>query len=333
MATKRFKMKAALSKALSLGKYRRLQQTTTPRGAFAVLAIDHRGPLRRALAQEPGVTDLDAALADLKVDIVRALGGVSSAVLLDPETGLEPCVTQGALPGQTGLLVALDTGSTGDPARLETSLVPGWDAGRIAASGAAGVKLLVYYHPDAPNAAEVEQLVADVGRDCARHEMPLFLEPLSFDPRSPGTPLPSTERRRVVIESARRLTALGVDVLKAEFPVAVKEVPDEAVWREVCEELTAASRAPWVLLSAGVSYEVFVRQAAVACEAGASGIMAGRAVWKEAVTLPRPERRQWLGRVARERMERLRALVEGQARSLLESADQNSLKPAPAAHP
>lgn len=293
----------------SLGKLRRLQQAATPRGTFGVLAIDHRGPLRRALAGVDGVSDVETALVELKVDIVRALAGSSSAVLLDPETGVEPCVRQGALPGHTGLLVALDTGSTGDPARLETSLVPGWDAGRIAAIGAAGVKLLVYYHPDAANAGEVERLVADVAGDCVRHDIPLFLEPLSFDPESPGRPLASTERRRVVIESARRLTALGVDILKAEFPVAVKEVGDEAVWREACEELTEAAAVPWVLLSAGVPFDVFLRQATLACQAGASGVMAGRAVWKEAVTSDRPLRQGWLNTIARDRMQRLWAVA------------------------
>ena len=304
-------------KPLSLGKLRRLQQAATPEGAFAVLAIDHRGPLRRALAKVGGVPDVEAALVELKTDIVRALAGPSSAVLLDPETGVEPCVRQGALPGSTGLLVALDTGSTGDPARLETSLVPGWDAGRIAATGAAGVKLLVYYHPDAGNAGEVERLVGSVAQDCAQHDIPLFLEPLSFDPAGTGRPLPSVERRRVVIETAHRLTPLGVDILKAEFPVAVKEVGEEAAWGEACRELTAAARVPWVLLSAGVPFEVFVRQATIACESGASGVMAGRAVWDQAVGEANVEaRRDWLNTVARQRMERLRSVCEASGRSL-----------------
>lgn len=301
---------------LSLGKLRRLQQAATARGTFAILAIDHRGPLRRALAKGGAMTDVEAALVGLKLDIVDVLAASTSAVLLDPETGVEPCVRQGVLPRHTGLLIALDTGSTGDPARLETSLVPSWDAGRIAATGAAGVKLLVYYHPDAANAGEVEGLIARVAHDCVHHEIPLFLEPLSFDPASPGRPLSSGERRRVVIETARRLTALGVDVLKAEFPVAVKEVDDEAVWGEACAELTEASSVPWVLLSAGVPFEVFLRQATIACESGASGVMAGRAVWDQAVTEgDREARRAWLNAVARERMEQLRGVADTSGRS------------------
>jgi tagatose 1,6-diphosphate aldolase len=296
------------------GKWRRLHQAADPRGAFAILAIDHRGPLRRALAPPVGAGGADGALVELKIDIVRALAPACTAVLLDPETGVGPCVAAGALPGQTGLLVALDTGSTGDPAVLRTGLVEGWDAARAARIGAQGVKLLVYYHPEAPNAVEVEQLVSRIGRACDEVDLPFYLEPLSYDPAQPGRPLPPEERRRVVLASARRLVPLGVDVLKAEFPVDVAAQPDEAVWRGACAELSAVCAAPWVLLSAGVSFETFFRQAAVACAAGASGVMAGRAVWHEAVTADRAARTRFLRDVATERMARLAALCAERAR-------------------
>lgn len=106
-------------------------------------------------------------------------------------------------------------------------------------------------------------------------------------------------------------------VLKAEFPVAVSEVTEVAVWHEACRELTAACNVPWVLLSAGVSYELFLRQATVSCEAGASGVMAGRAVWNEALNHDRNARRDWLATVGRERMQRLTALVEALGRQAI----------------
>lgn len=298
----------------TLGKLRRLQQAAGPGGTFTVLAIDHRGPLRRRLAAEPGMGDVDAALASLKRDIVRELAPLGTAVLLDPEIGLGACVEAGVLPGSTGLLVALDTGSTGDPAVLRTGLVPGWSVERIAAAGASGLKLLVYYHPDTPEAAEVEALVREVGAACARAEVPLFLEPLGYAPGEAGRPLDSRERRRVTVETARRLTPLGVDVLKAEFPVRVEEEPDEAVWREACRELDEASVVPWVILSAGVAGDTFERQTVVACEAGASGVIAGRSIWAEAVTAHEAARRAFLAGPARERLVRLREVCESAAR-------------------
>jgi len=113
----------------------------------------------------------------------------------------------------------------------------------------------------------------------------------------------------VVIETARRLVPLGVDVLKAEFPADVSEQDDEQ-WRAGCEELSAVCPVPWVLLSAGVSFETFVRQVRIACEAGASGVMAGRSVWSEAVTLETTARKKFLQEVAYERMRRLRKLCD-----------------------
>ena len=92
-------------------------------------------------------------------------------------------------------------------------------------------------------------------------------------------PLPNDELRRVVIESARTFSQMGIDVLKTPFPLDVAHEPDEAVWRAALAELNEACRVPWALLSAGVDYPTFRRQAELACEAGASGVIAGRAIW------------------------------------------------------
>lgn len=297
-----------------LGKWRRLQQSASPRGTFTILAIDHRGPVRRTLEKEAGAPVPDQALSELKEDVVRALGGASSAVLLDPETGVGPCVAGRALGGQTGLIVALDAGSTGDPRRREASLVEGWSVEKTARLGASGVKLLIYYHPGAPDAAGRDALVRRVAEECARCGMPFFLEPLSYALDDSAKSLPSPERRRVAAETARRLVPLGVDVLKAEFPVDVEETPDENVWRAACEELTAACAVPWVLLSGGVPFATFLRQTRIACEAGASGVMVGRAVWSEAVTRDIEARREFLRSVGAARMRQLRETCDARAR-------------------
>lgn len=299
---------------MTLGKRRRLDQAAGPRGTFTVLAIDHRGPLRRRLGREIASAHLDSALAALKQDIVRALAAEATAVLLDPEIGLEACIDAGVLAGAAGLLVALDTGSTGDPAVLRTGLVEGWDPARVVRSGAAGAKLLVYYHPDAPDAAKVEELVRTVAGACVEQDLPLYLEPLAYDPVQPGKPLSSAERRRVATQTAARLGPLGADVLKVEFPVNVVEEPDEAAWRDACRELDAACPVPWALLSAGASFETFLRQTRVACEAGSSGAIAGRALWNEAVTADLTARGAFLARVGCERMRRLRCLTEALGR-------------------
>jgi tagatose-1,6-bisphosphate aldolase len=99
---------------------------------------------------------------------------------------------------------------------------------------------------------------------------------------------------------------LGADILKVEFPTDAEQEQDEAAWVQACSELDSAAAIPWVLLSAAVDYEIFLRQAAIACQAGASGILAGRAIWKEALKLGGVERRRFLEGTALERMECLR---------------------------
>ncbi|HUV88971.1 MAG TPA: tagatose 1,6-diphosphate aldolase [Anaerolineae bacterium] len=211
----------------STGKLRRLQRCATGRGVFSILAIDHRNNLRRALNPADPAAVSDEALVAFKQAVVAALAPAASAVLVDPEYGAAPVIAAGVLPGATGLILALErTGYTGERTARVSGLLPGWDAQRAVRSGADGVKLLVYYHPDAPTAPQIEALVRQVAASCQEAEIPLFLEPLSYsaDPAQPR--LAPQERRRVVVETARRLTAIpGVDVLKAEFPLDSGDAP------------------------------------------------------------------------------------------------------------
>jgi len=166
----------------------------------------------------------------------------------------------------------------------------------------------VHYHPDAVNAAEQEQLVADVAGQCRQHDLALFLEPLSFSPVE-GRKLAGEERRRVVVETARRLGRIGGDILKAEFPYD-SAVVDRARWGEACAELDEASALPWVLLSGGVDDATFEAQVETACKAGASGVVVGRSVWAAAAKMTGPDRDRFLETTGRDRLRRLADLVE-----------------------
>jgi tagatose-1,6-bisphosphate aldolase len=299
----------------SIGKLRGLQQCATGRGAFSVLALDHRQNLRKALNPVlPGfVTDADLIL--FKSQIASTLGPVASSILLDPEYGAAQCIASGKLPGNTGLVVAIEaTGYGGETNARQSRILPGWSVAKAKRLGASAVKLLVYYHPHAPTASDIEAFVRQVAADCEAHDIALFLEPLSYslDPAKPK--LEAADRRHIVIETARRLVTPGVDVLKAEFPLDITTESDEHEWAAACQELSDASMAPWVLLSASVDYDTYLRQARVACEAGASGVAVGRAVWKESVSLSGEERSRFLYSTGRQRMARLTALCESLAK-------------------
>lgn len=295
--------------ALSIGKIRGLQQCSTQEGAIAVLALDHRGNLRQMLNPAAPGTVTNEQLISFKQQVVGSLAPVSTAVLLDPEFGAAQCVATGKLPGKVGLLVSVEaTGYTGDPSARRSRLMQGWSVAKAKRMGASAVKLLVYYHPDADTKNEAEELVQQVAQDCHENDMPMFLEPLSYSPDPAQKKLPPAERRKVVIETARRLTQLGCDVLKAEFPIDYQVNTNEQTWAEACAELTAASQVPWVLLSAAAEFDTFMRMVSVACQQGCSGVAVGRAVWQEAASLQGAEREQFLQNVARPRMEQITAL-------------------------
>jgi tagatose 1,6-diphosphate aldolase len=295
--------------AFPTGTRRGLDACASARGTFAVLALDHRQNLRRELHPEAPDATTHGEMVAFKRAVVRALAPFATGTLLDPEVGAAQAIADGSLPGRAGLLVALEaTGYQGPPTERASRILPGWSAAQAKRMGASAAKLLVYYHPDAANAGQQERLVADVAASCAALDLPLFVEPLGYDPATGGK-LAGEARRACVVETARRLTPLGGTVLKAEFPYDAS-VTDEAAWAVACAELDAASLVPWVLLSGGVDDRTFERQVATACRAGASGVLVGRSVWAPAATMPPADRDAWLAGEGCERLLALARLVD-----------------------
>jgi tagatose 1,6-diphosphate aldolase len=290
----------------SVGIFRSLTQCGNPDGTFNVLAIDHRDNLVAEL-QKHSSTPVDyAAVVNFKNSVIRHMSASASAVLTDPDYGF-PAIINGDLPGNIGLIAPLEvTNYNPHPSQRKTVFIPGWNVAKLKANGCSGAKLLVYFHPEASNANAQTELVDSVVELCQKHDVPLFLEPVGYS-LDPATPLSNLERRQIVIESARLFSRRGADILKVEFPLDVAQEPDESVWREALYELNAACIVPWTLLSGGVSFETFLRQTELACEAGSSGVMVGRAVWAEATALHGEARDNFLKTTGADRMARLAA--------------------------
>ena len=290
-------------KPISIGKLRGLQQISNTRGTITALALDHRQNLRKA---NPAFKE-NEELSRFKIDVTSVLAEKATAVLLDPEVSAAQAIAQRAIPKDIGLVVAIEsTGYTGDATARRAQIIPGWSVEKAKRMGASAIKLLVYYHPDSPTAQEIEEFTSKVAEECQKYDLALMLEPLSYS-LDENNKLTSEEKRYVVIEAARRLTPLNVDILKAEFPLDIQD-KDESTWMRACEEISSASITPWILLSAAVDYETYVRQVTAACIAGSSGVAVGRAVWKEAVIMENKERYTFLSTIGIERLSRLTAL-------------------------
>lgn len=311
-----------------LGARRGLAACASERGTFAVLALDHRQNLRRELRPDDPESVTYDELVAFKRAVVRALAPVATGTLLDPEIGAAQCIADGSMPARAGLLVAIEaTGYLGPSAARISRVLAGWSVEQAKRMGASAAKLLVHYHPDAPNAADQEELVAEVAAACRDADLALFVEPLSFS-LDEGVKLAGEVRRRVVVETARRLTPIGGDVLKAEFPYD-PTVTDRSRWQEACVDLDAASTLPWVLLSGGVDEVTFEAQVESACGAGASGVLVGRSVWAEAATMAPDERDRFLATTGRERLRRLAELVDRVGRPWHERSTRITSAPPP----
>src|SRR5258706_14824738 len=215
-------------KPISIGKLRGLQQISSKRGTFTALALDHRQNLRKA---NP-VFASDAELARFKLDVTYELAPRATAVLLDPEVSAAQAIAERALPHDVGLVVAVEsTGYTGDATARHAQIIPGWNVEKAKRMGASAIKLLVYYHPDSPTAKEIEDFTSNIAEECKKHDLVLMLEPLSYS-LDENKKLSSDEKRYVVIETAKCLTPLNIDILKAEFPLDITRSEERRVGKE-----------------------------------------------------------------------------------------------------
>jgi tagatose 1,6-diphosphate aldolase len=296
---------------LNIGKIRGLQQISTPEGIFIICAIDHRGSLKTMI--EKGQLDdyVDyQEMVEHKLELCAALAPHASAVLLDPNYGAAQCISRGVLPGHIGLLVSIEaTGYESTTQGRITTLLKDWSIEKIKRMGASAAKLLLYYRPDLNEIANTQlkttQIVAE---ECLKYDVPFLVEPKTYPIKGEdaGTPEFAARKPGLVIETARQISSLPIDVLKAEFPADLKYETNRAKLLQFCRQLDDASQVPWVILSAGVDYETFRKEVEIACRAGASGFLGGRAIWQEAIHFTdKKERMKFLSTTAADRLKEL----------------------------
>ncbi len=300
-------------KSLSIGKIRGLQQLANDKGIMAMCALDHRGSLMRMLDETHPDSVSYQAMVDFKLDLCRILAPHASAILLDPIYGAGQAISAGVLPKNTGLLVSLEeSGYSGEAEARVTDLLPDWNVRKIRRMGATAAKLLLYYRPDAGVAGKQLDIVKKLADDCLKEDMPFIVEPVSYkveatesDPQNFAKIKP-----QVVVETAKQITAFPIDVRKAEFPADLEYEKNEGRLLDLCHQLNDASEVPWVILSAGVNFDLFYREVEIACRAGASGFLAGRALWQEAAQASsKQERLKFLETTVVKRLESLNQLA------------------------
>ena len=290
---------------MSPGKLKGLDAVSNSRGVIAAAAMDQRGALRSPIAKARGVKPeevTDQQMREFKSAVSRVLTPHASAILLDPEWGLEAAKLRAK---NAGLLLAYEKSGYDNtrPGRL-ADLLPLVSARRLKEMGADAVKVLVYYTPyeDAKANDSKHAFVERIGAECAAVDIPFFLEFVGYDPAGgdeKGFEL-AKKKPDIVTRSIAEFSKdrYGVDVLKVEVPVNLQftegarsyTAPKAYSKKEALDfyrSAAAAARRPFIYLSAGVSNEQFTESLEWATEAGVSfsGVLCGRATWKDGVPI------------------------------------------------
>ncbi|VWX61064.1 Tagatose-bisphosphate aldolase [Burkholderiales bacterium 8X] len=277
---------------MSGGKLWCMRRLSDERGFFKMTAVDQR-PGVEALVRGRRGTD-KASFEDVgeaKRVLIQTLSPHSTAMLLDPGYAYPYAALQ--TDPRRGLLLTYEQWDSDEtPGGRKTYGYPDWSVEKIKRLGADGVKLMLWWRPDASEEVKAHQraLVEQVGRDCRRHDIAFLLEPLLYPLGSEGSAARYEEdagkRPEMVIDTARefRDERYGIDIFKMESPIAAAQVPDpdgpdSAECQRWFDELGRTLDRPWVMLSAGAGMEPFRRIVAHAFRAGASGYLAGRAIW------------------------------------------------------
>ncbi len=317
---------------ISKGKQKGLEAVADSRGVIAALAIDQRSALRKLFAAATGIAGDQIArelLEHFKEAVSRILTPHASAILLDPEVGLSAARQRAK---NVGLLLAYEqTGYDKSLAGRLPRLLDGWSAQTLAAAGADGIKTLLYYSPF--STSRINDLKKDwvqrVGEECAAQDVPYFLELVAYhDEMNEKSREFAAVKPEVVTRGIEEFSKpqYRVDVLKVGVPVNMAFVGGRAdqnanavYSREEAKEhfrrAAATARKPFIYLSEGVSNETFSETLELAAEAGAnfSGVLCGRATWKDGVPIfaagGLPALEDWLASEGIKNIQRVNALL------------------------
>ena len=287
-----------------------LSSISNSEGIFSIVAMDQRNTLKKMFTAV-GVTATDEDMFAAKIAVASALSKAASGILLDPTWGVPAVNENDVLPTTCGLLVAAENPDRGNfNGEPRPTKMIGQDAAWVKSIGGQAVKVLVSMHPGRPMKAgepdltsETVELVRAIVADCKVQGIPSVIENLIYALPN-AEPLTDDQKENLIVESAILLNETKPDLLKLEFPMSERG----------CKRLADSLTVPWAVLSAGVAFDQFKKVITISCDAGgASGFIAGRSIWKEAIGMNKADQEKFLNSTAIARLEELNATVVGRA--------------------
>lgn len=277
--------------SLTPGKLWGMRRMSDENGIFKMTAVDQRPPIKNPIAKHLGVDQAPwDQVARVKGMLVERLQASSTAMLLDPHYAIPHAIDK--LSPTKGLIVTLENSIFEDtPGGRLSSDIDDWSVAKIKRMGGDAVKVLAWYRPDAdPTVNQKQQdYTKRIGEECAEADIPFLFEllvyPLAKDADQTKDYVEMKGKKADdVLKSVEEFAKPDycVDVFKLESPVNAKDADGSAEIQATFDEMGRLAGRPWVMLSAGAGKPEFKRVLEHAFKAGASGFLAGRAIWLDA---------------------------------------------------
>lgn len=272
-------------------------------GGFAMLAVDQREAMRAMFASAGAKLPVtDSVLTDFKVNAAKILSPYASAILMDQQFCYHQAVEQNAVDKSCAMIVAADDFIPGNGIPVDNVIIDKKvNPQAVKNDGAKALKLLVLWRSD-EDAQQRLNMVSEFNELCKSNGLISIIEPVVRPPRRGD----KFDREQAIINAAKELGDSGADLYKVEMPLYGKG--DQKQLLLASQRLNENINMPWVILSSGVDEKLFPRAVSVAMTAGASGFLAGRAVWSSVIGLPDTE--MMLRDVAAPKLQRLSEIVD-----------------------
>jgi tagatose 1,6-diphosphate aldolase len=238
----------------------------TSNNRYLMAALDHRGSLKKYLNDDNQITEF-------KRKLIEAIGKKTSGLLLDVNFGL-PAFKSTAI--KKPYLLAIEKSGYQESNNDRYNELE-FEVSRLKQLGAAGIKLLLYFHPQSTTKDHQLIIAHQVLDQCQKESLPLFLEIVTYQKNQ------DEKKSALIFESLKIFLEKGIRpaVFKLEFPGSF----------ESAKQLTnLVSPTPWILLTQGDQYPVFVEKLKQAIAGGAVGFLAGRSLWQDYFTIDDKEK-------------------------------------------
>lgn len=269
-------------------------------GGLTMLALDQRGSLRTIIANGKDEAAIgDDKLIEFKAAAAEILSPMASAVLLDIGLGRK---AMKLVPSSVPLILSADKfdqklGGPVEKSYLDPAVTPDL----IEECKAVAIKLLVIWKQGVEKDFRRDLVASFV--ELARKAGRIALVEGIVRTGKGERFTTAQAHGEAVLEAAVELVETGADVYKAEVPGYLPGQLGEV--SGFAKKLTQSISQPWVVLSNGVAAADFAEGVRLSCAGGASGFLAGRAIWADAASKPDPREE-----LKRESVPRLRNLID-----------------------